>query len=438
MVVRFYSSIAAETTLVGGITNSATSITIASATGLPASFPYTLALDYESASEELVDVTAAAGTTLTVTRGVDGTSGTAHGNGARVRHVSSGRDFRDSRDHENDIDGVHGLGASSAVVGTADPQTLTNKTLTSPTINSGSLSGTFSGNHTYSGEISHTNLYRGSRAASGDSQMETRVTGDAFARWFNQASGQMNWGTGAAGTDVNLYRGGSNTLATDDQLRISRASSTDPGLSVKQDADASSRGVFRADGRIQFGDGTGLLDIGLFRDSAATLRTTSNFVIDGNLSVSGIGREISVYKTADTARASTTTRTPDPHLAVSLPANTTWVVDGYIKYMASTVADLSLAWDWPGDVSNATWSMHAPDTTATGDPSSLRVIETNTTGARAYGGYGSTTGIGGFINGSFETGPTGGTFGLSWAQATSDPVATTLSRGSWLRFRRIV
>lgn len=131
MVVRFYSSTAAETTLSGTINNAATTINVGDVTGFPVSYPYTLALDYESASEELVDVTAAAGTSLTITRAVDGTSATTHNAGARVRHVSSARDYRDSRNHENNTAGVHGV--TGNVVGTTDTQTLTNKTLTNAT-----------------------------------------------------------------------------------------------------------------------------------------------------------------------------------------------------------------------------------------------------------------------------------------------------------------
>jgi len=129
MATRYYSSVAAETTLVASITNGNTSIQIASATGLPALTPFTLALDYEAATEELVEVTAVAGTTLTVTRGIDGTSAAAHNAGARVRHVSSARDFADSRTHESTATNVHGLAVGSAVVGTNDTQTLSNKTL---------------------------------------------------------------------------------------------------------------------------------------------------------------------------------------------------------------------------------------------------------------------------------------------------------------------
>jgi len=129
LVVRYYSSVAPETTLTGSITSGSTSITVGSTTGFPALTPYTLALDYESASEELVQVNSAAGLTLTVTRAIDGTSATSHNAGARVRHVSSARDFADSRTHENSDEEVHGLGPGEEIVGTDKVQTLSNKTL---------------------------------------------------------------------------------------------------------------------------------------------------------------------------------------------------------------------------------------------------------------------------------------------------------------------
>lgn len=129
MTVRYYSSIALQTTLTNGITASSTTIQVASTTGFPGSTPFTLALDYGSANEELVDVTMVAALSLTVTRGVDGTSAGTHNPGAVVRHVSSGRDFSDSRAHENASTGIHGLAPGSALVGTIDTQTLSNKTL---------------------------------------------------------------------------------------------------------------------------------------------------------------------------------------------------------------------------------------------------------------------------------------------------------------------
>lgn len=127
---RYYSSTAQQTTITGGMTNSDTTMAVASTAGFPGSLPFTLAVDYGSASEELVEVTAVASLTLTVTRAIDGTSASSHSIGAAVRHVSSARDFTDSRTHEAASTNVHGLSGGAAVVGTTSTQTLTNKTLT--------------------------------------------------------------------------------------------------------------------------------------------------------------------------------------------------------------------------------------------------------------------------------------------------------------------
>ena len=99
---RYYSSTAARTTLSSGINSTATSITVGSVSGFPGSFPYTLILDQDTASEEVVNVTAASGTTLTVTRGQDGTTGVSHSSGAAVNHGVSARDFDEPNAHVND------------------------------------------------------------------------------------------------------------------------------------------------------------------------------------------------------------------------------------------------------------------------------------------------------------------------------------------------
>lgn len=136
--------------LAGGITGAAASLIVDTVTGLP-SVPFTLMLDPGQATEEIVEVTAAGGTTLTVTRGVDGTSAQAHLNGGEVRHAYSARDFQDSRNHEANTTTAHGV--TGAVAGTTNTQALTNKDLTSGTNTFPSTLATLTGAQTLTNKV---------------------------------------------------------------------------------------------------------------------------------------------------------------------------------------------------------------------------------------------------------------------------------------------
>ena len=111
MARRYYSSTAVATTLSASANNSTTSITVTALSGFPVSTPWTAILDPDTASEEVVDVTNVSGTTLTVTRGVDGTSAVSHSAGAVFRHGVSGRDF----DEANAF--VNGGGVPNSLIG---------------------------------------------------------------------------------------------------------------------------------------------------------------------------------------------------------------------------------------------------------------------------------------------------------------------------------
>jgi hypothetical protein len=164
-VARYYASNAVDTTLSTGISSADLTMTVASASGFPQSYPYTLAIDYDTSSEELVDVTGASSTTLTITRAVDSTTAVSHAGGANVKHVISGRDLRETQEHYNatgrysvangtttEYFNLHGIGLNEGnVVGTDKAQTLTAKTLTSPTINGATLGGTTTNSGTISG-----------------------------------------------------------------------------------------------------------------------------------------------------------------------------------------------------------------------------------------------------------------------------------------------
>ena len=164
---RYYSSTAVETSLQSSIPaqsqgQSNTSFIVASVSGFPSSFPYTLIVDPDTSKEEVVTVTSGSSTTLTVTRGADNTQAVAHSAGAVVRHGVSGRDFRESQNHISargyDIDEtiltaanqthVHGIATGDGViVGTTKAQTLTNKVYSSGTVTGAftATSATFTG-----------------------------------------------------------------------------------------------------------------------------------------------------------------------------------------------------------------------------------------------------------------------------------------------------
>ena len=178
MTTRKYSSRSQQSTLSAALTSNGTSATVVSGTSLlggatiSAGETFTVVIDPDTALEEIVDVTAVSTNTLTITRGVDGSTGVAHSAGAVVRHMAIGRDYREANQHIENTTSAHGLtiadvatttntktlinktisAADNTLTGVATltgTQTLTNKTLTSPTITgTGAIAGTFTGNLT--------------------------------------------------------------------------------------------------------------------------------------------------------------------------------------------------------------------------------------------------------------------------------------------------
>lgn len=164
MAVRKFSSISVETTLASGISNSATSMTVAAGTGsallggvtITSGDQFTVALDPDTNNEEIVFITAASSDTFTITRGRAGSSAVTHAAGATVKHVLTSDDLTWFESNTSPVAswGIEGSSSGTTtlvasaiasgtltlpavtdtIVATSATQTLTNKTLTSPTI----------------------------------------------------------------------------------------------------------------------------------------------------------------------------------------------------------------------------------------------------------------------------------------------------------------
>lgn len=102
-MTRKFSSTSVETTLASGINSSVTSMTVASGTGsallggvtLASNNvdQFTVALDPDTTSEEIVFITASAADTFTIVRGRAGTSAISHSAGATIKHVLTSDDL---------------------------------------------------------------------------------------------------------------------------------------------------------------------------------------------------------------------------------------------------------------------------------------------------------------------------------------------------------
>jgi hypothetical protein len=169
-----YSSTSVETTLQNAITTSgATSMVVSSGTGsalmggvtLGASNVdvFTVAIDVDTINEEIVFITNQSSDTMTIVRGRAGTSAVTHSAGASVKHVLTSYDLTNFQGAVTPIVSL-GFGGSTSgtttvqatavagtntltlpattsdtLVGKATTDILTNKTLTTPTINSAKI-----------------------------------------------------------------------------------------------------------------------------------------------------------------------------------------------------------------------------------------------------------------------------------------------------------
>lgn len=222
MAARNYSAASGERTLSNAVNSTAPTITLSSGGGFPAP-PFTMVLDPDTASQEVVLATAVSGNNYTVQRGYDGTAAVPHGAGAKAFHVHSAIDFREANQHIQAASGVHGVGAGE-VVGTAKTQALTNKTIN---LASNSLTGDISQfNSALSGDNFATeaalagvqsyaegvNLDLSNLSADVDDVRGTHAALEMASGWgFSGGNGDHWWSAHGTRTRITLTGNGSDT-----------------------------------------------------------------------------------------------------------------------------------------------------------------------------------------------------------------------------------
>lgn len=120
-----YTNTASKAVLDSPINSSVGTITLTGFSGYP-SVPFFALVDRDTSAAELVEVTAVAGSSLTVTRGVGGTASTSHSAGATLEHVIPAAVPQAVEQHVEATSNIHGV--TGGLVGADSPGTLTSKT----------------------------------------------------------------------------------------------------------------------------------------------------------------------------------------------------------------------------------------------------------------------------------------------------------------------
>lgn len=337
---RNYSSSALPTNLTSSLGSSGNP-QVASITGLPGSYPFTMLIDWGFPTQEAISVTGApTGTgpyTLPCTRGIDGTTAQAHDQNAVIVHGVSAQDYNEPQVHISlgtsgtGINEVHGLANGSAVVGTTDTQTLTNKTLGAWT-GTGDISISVSEASTPVLQVTNTHatpagsIIRVVAAAAGDSSYGVRVTGDTVNRLHIDSNGKHQWGAGGSSAqDTNLYRSSAGVLTTDTALVVGTSvtsatsvvssgsasgqlvvitnttsapttanvllvanAAADKSLGIRVAGDTQSRLIIDSNGKLLWGPGGSTVgDTNLYRNGVGELKSDESLTVVSNLSIAG-------------------------------------------------------------------------------------------------------------------------------------------------------
>lgn len=180
-------------------------------------------------------------------------------------------------------------------------------------------------------------------------------------------------------------------------------------------------------------------DVNLFRNAANVLRTNDALIVDGALTVAGIGQCLRATKTANETVTSSTTLQNDDQLTVTLDASSVYRIYMLLLMAGATAGEVKTSWTVPASATGFKSCM------GPGSDSTSRDAGTTTT--MRYGVHTFTTTVNygmadavNFVHAVEQgvvTTTTGGTFVLQWAQQASSATASTIAAGSYLIAEKI-
>lgn len=214
-------------------------------------------------------------------------------------------------------------------------------------------------------------------------------------------------------------------------IDFERPVNTDGIVTGKVTGDTIARFVFQADGGLQLGSGSAGRDTNLYRGGANLLKTDDAFQAVGPLNA-----HLAAVKGGNTTRPSTTTLADDPHLAIDVEANATYIMDGQIIYYAAAAVDIQVGWSGPASASME-WNSLSPSEAATTPAYEgvLKYESRNIGQTQNWGGTGVI--IVARPSGCLQTAGLAGTFRFRWTQRVSNADATIVYAKSYIRLHRV-
>lgn len=143
------------------------------------------------------------------------------------------------------------------------------------------------------------------------------------------------------------------------------------------------------------------------------------------------------YVAADVTKTSNTTLADMTGFAVAVEANTTYLVDGYVAYVAGNTGDIKLAFTAPTGATGH-WGVAGLDTTSLTSAGLLTAVRKDAFGdanTLALGGTnsGALPALAFLVRAFIVTSSTAGTLQGRFAQNVSNATSTVIKTGSWLR-----